>query len=229
MQRRLHLSLLLILLAIALFPGQAVGETIYLPVVAKLEDTISVYHTNAFVPYEGSDSLYIVGEVLVNTKGLVNFANLTGVLRDANGATVAGTQTIPRYYILSPGMKAPFLAIFTKPPAWTTYELFITSWSTTTASPIELTITNTDTYFDTLHAYHVFGTIKNPSEVSLDKVTIFVTLYDSYGDVIGVDQNYPPLTLSSNQETQFDVDVFFWKGKPDHSQVATYSVRAFNQ
>jgi hypothetical protein len=189
---------------------------------------VVVLSSNAFVPYEGSTFLFIVGEVRNNTSSNVIFVQISGTLRDADGNVVDSEYTYADIGILTPGMKSPFLMIFSDPPDWETYELVVT-WDTTTDQPYPLQILNSTSYFDDYDAYHVVGEIKNQYGEERTFIKAFVTLYDINGMVIGVEYTYTnPSDLLPGETASFDTDVYFWKGKPDRDQVASYALQVID-
>jgi hypothetical protein len=71
--------------------------------------------------------------------------------------------------------------------------------------------------------------VKNQDTIQHTFVQIFLVMYDSNNQVIGVDYTFTnPTTLAPGQEVPFDIDAYFWKGKPDHSQVARYTIQAYD-
>ncbi len=189
---------------------------------------VYVVRSNAFVPYQGANDLYIVGEVRNDVFNLnVRFVQISGTLRDALGNVVDSDFTYAMIDVLTPGMKSPFLMIFLDPPPWATYELAVT-WSTTTEQPYPLEILNHTSYFDSSDAYHVVGEIRNQYAEGRTFIEAYVTLYDLDGKVIGVASSFTnPYDLAPGQTASFDTYVYFWKGKPDHNQVGTFSLQVF--
>jgi len=189
---------------------------------------IDIRNTSAFVPYEGSDGLYVVGEVINNTTGNVWLVKINVVLRDAGGTIVTGENGYSLISTLAPGMVSPFRVLFFDVPDWSTYELTVTS-DNTNDGPVALELTNIETYFDSGDAFHTRGNVRNQTGENREFSRVFVTLYDSADTVIGTDYQYTnPTDLAPGQQVLFDVNVYFWNGKPDHSRIASYSVVAFD-
>lgn len=189
---------------------------------------VMLLSSNAFVPYTGSNDLYIVGEVQNNTSSNVQFVKVNVVLRDANGSIVDGEYSYSDIDKLKLGMVSPFLVIFSNPPTWLSYEVTLT-WSTTTEEPYPLEITNPETYFDSYNAYHIRGSVKNQYSVQRTFVQLFLTLYDPSNQVIGVATTYlNPSTLEPGQEVSFDVEAFFWKYKPDKTKITRYTLQVYD-
>ena len=187
---------------------------------------VVVLSSNAFVPYEGSDYVYIVGEVLNNTNSNVQFVRINVTLRDASGNVVGLDYSYAKIDILPPNTKSPFLVIFFDPLPWETYETAVT-WDKTSQPAYFLEILSHTPYFDSLDAYHVVGEVKNPYTHALQFVKVLLTVYDANGQVIGVDYVYTdPTTLSPGQAVAFDVSAYFWKYKPDRSKIHSYSIQA---
>jgi hypothetical protein len=180
------------------------------------------------VPYEGSSSLYLVGEVRNETQGKVDSVKINAVLRDAAGQIVDETYGSSGIDTLAPGMTSEFLLIFSKPGAWAAYE-FTVRWSPATSTAYALQVLNTETSFDTPDTYHVRGIIKNQDTIWHAYVEVHLTMYDSNNRVIGIGNSVTnPPGLDPGQEAPFDVYGFFWKGKPDRSQVARYAIQAID-
>jgi hypothetical protein len=189
---------------------------------------VAVLSSTAFVPYQGSSSLYIAGEIINNTSSNVRFVKIHATLRDANGNVVDSDYTYSDIDILIPEMKSPFMVLLWDPPAWSSYELSVT-WSTTYEHPHALEILNHTTYFDSFDAFHVVGEIRNQYDTERSYIKAFVTLYDTNGQVIGVDYSYTnPHTLAPGQAASFDVDVYFWAGKPDRNLVGGYALQVLD-
>ena len=185
---------------------------------------MSVLSSNAFVPYEGSSSLYLVGEVYNGTGQNVRFIKIIANLRDSQGNVVASDYTYADIDPLSPGMISPFLVLLISPPAYSTYDLTL-DWDTSDSAPYILQILNQTTRFDTFNAFHVAGEAVNQFSDTRTYVRAVVTLYDQNHKVIGTDYTYlNPDTLTPGQNGTFDVDVYFYVGKPYHSAIATYSL-----
>lgn len=184
--------------------------------------------SNAFEPYEGSGNIYIAGEVLNNTGSNVRFVQISGTLRDVNGSVVDSTYTYADISVVTPNNKSPFLMIFSDPPAWATYELTV-SWDTTSELPYPLQILNSTSYFDSSDAFHVVGEITNQYSEERTFIEAYVTIYDSNGNVIGVGSSYTnPYDLTPGETASFDTDIYFWKGKPDQNQVASFSLQVID-
>ena len=217
--------------------GCAATSCVRLPVILKMEapkptpapsNRVIVISSSAFTPYVGSDHLYLVGEMRNETTSKVRFVKINAVLRDAAGQIVDGTYSYASVGTLTPNMTSGFRLIFSKPPAWATYEFTVT-WDTTTHIPYALQILSPESYFDSSNAYHVRGTVKNQDAVEHTFVEVFLIMYDSNNQVIGVESTFMnPTTLTAGQEVPFDISAYFWKGKPDHSQVTRYSIQAID-
>jgi hypothetical protein len=197
-------------------------------VVDPLPQGVLILSSNAFVPYEGSSSLYIVGEVLNNTGSNAEFVEISATLRDGSGDVVDSDFTYSMIDRLSRDMKSPFLIIFLDPPNWSSYELTV-DWDTTRSGPYHLDILNTNSYFDTYDEYHVVGEIRNGTSGTRTFVKAFVTMYDPSGDVIGADYTYTnPDELDPGETASFDAGVYFWKGKPNRSRVAHHRLQVLD-
>lgn len=231
------------------------GQNVFLPLAVKAEDTpvptieptpiqpttvptvpptavpsnkVVVVSSSAFSPYSGSKSVYVVGEVRNETTSNVESIKINGILRDANGGIVDSDYSYSYVGELTPGLVSPFRLIFSNVPAYTTYELTVT-WSKGSGSIYELQTSGIEPFFDTSDAYHVRGVVKNQYAVKRTFVQLFLTMYDSNNTVIGVEEMYTnPTELEPNQEVPFDIDAYFWNGKPDRSKVVRYVLRAFD-
>jgi hypothetical protein len=189
---------------------------------------VIVLSSSAFVPYSGSDSWYIVGEVLNNTGSNVDFVRINATLRDSSGNVVGSDYSYSMIDTLSPSMISPFRVIFSDPPTWSSYDLVVT-WDTTSQQPYPLEVLNSTSYFDNYDGYHVVGEVENQYSEQRTFVKAFVTLYDINGEVIGVEYSYTnPDELSPGQTASFDTEVYFWKGKPNRNEVASHLLQVYD-
>ncbi len=198
------------------------------PTPTQVPPSVRVLSSTAFNPYEGSNDLYIVGEVLNNTASNVEFVRINATLRDLSGNVVDSDYTYSDIGILTPGMKSPFNVIFFDPPQWATYDLVVT-WSTTSSYPYPLELLNSTFYFDSYDAFHVAGEIRNQYSVDRTYVEAYLTLYDASGTVIGVGSAFTnPYDLTPGLTASFDVEVYPWAGKPDRSRVASLQLQVLD-
>jgi hypothetical protein len=208
--------------------GQGSWSNIQSVTVPVPSPVVRVLSSNAFVPYSGSSSWYIIGEVRNDTGSNVDFVQISATLRDGSGNVVDSDYTYSMIDTLSPGMTSPFRVIFSDPPGWVSYDFQVT-WDTTSRQPYALDILNSTSYFDSSDAYHVVGEIRNQYAEQRTFVKAFVTMYDAQGKVIGVDYTYTnPDTLNPGQTASFDTDVYFWKYKPDRGKVASHRLQVYD-
>ena len=187
---------------------------------------VVILSSNAFVPYSGSTSLYVVGEVKNTSASNVRFVKINAVLRDNSGQIVDGDYSYALAEVIKPGDLSPFRIIFSNAPTWVTYELTVT-WSTTTESWYLLELDKTESYFDSSDAYHVRGSVRNQYTVERKFVELLLTFYDNSDRVIGVDWTYTnPTSIASDAEISFDVEAYFWMGKPSGTWVTRYAIVA---
>ncbi|CAN5746931.1 hypothetical protein BH10CHL1_BH10CHL1_02370 [soil metagenome] len=189
--------------------------------------TVEVVNSTS-VPFGTSNNLYLVGEVINRSLENVTFVRIDAVLRNDNGEIVDSTLSYADINVLAPGMTSSFRIIFRDTPVYASYELTL-DWSKTTREPTELQITNLETYFDSFDAFHAKGVVTNQFAILHQFVKIFMVMYDANHHAIGTHHGHTsPPALHPGQQSPFDLDVYFWKGKPDHTQVASYSVRAYD-
>lgn len=190
---------------------------------------VVVLSSTAFVPYEGSGGLYIVGEVQNLTTANAGLIRINAVLRDSNGLILTGTDGYALINTLVPDMISPFRIIFLEAPeSWASYELTVT-WDTFGTDPIGLDIVSHEGYFGQLDSFRVRGTVRNQTGEARDFVQVVVTAYNADGQVVGADASFTnPTTLQPGQQVAYDVEMYFWAGKPDRSQVALYKVAAYD-
>lgn len=201
------------------------AETAPTPTSPALSAKVVVLKSSTFAPYEGSKSLYIVGEVRNDTKLNVQFVQITATLYDASGEAVQAKYSYSQLDQLSPGDVSPFLIIFSNPVEWNSYDLNV-EWDATPRQRPLLDVLSSELYFDDFGAAHVKGKVRNPSGETRKYINAVVTLYGPDGEVIGVGSDYTaPNKLDPNQVTLFDVRVSFWKYKPDMSQVEKYRIQ----
>lgn len=189
---------------------------------------VVIVSSNAFVPFADSKSVYLVGEVRNDTPSNVEFVKINAILRSTSGVIVDGEYTYASISKMSSGMESGFKIIFSDAPQWSTYELTV-EWDVADSGPSELPITSSESYFDSSSAFHVRGTVKNTDSQQHTFVQLFVIMYDSTSRVIGVEETFTkPTTLEPSQEVTFDIEVYFWKYKPDKSKISRYTIRAFD-
>lgn len=249
--RRVTVNAVLVMLLIAVFASAlASAGTVSLPLVfrdRRLIPTIPplptlpptptptptpapvarVIGSSAFVP-EGSDYLYIVGQVRNDAVTSVRLVTISAELRDASGHVIAHYHTLSMIDTLSPGMTSPFHIIIPNPPTWASYETSVRAQETSQV-PHPLEVLNSTDYWDEENAYHVAGEIRNQHGELRTFIRAFVTLYDATGQVIGVAVNYTaPHTLNPGETASFDTKVSFWKHKPDKSMVRDHLLQVYD-
>ena len=186
---------------------------------------VLVLSSQGFIPYQGSKSYYIVGEVLNNTGNNVWLIEISATLRDASGKVVGSDSSYAIIDNLTPGMKSPFRVLFFDVPTFTSYDLVVT-WDTTSSQPYLLEVLNQSSRFDSSSAYHVVGEIHNQHSQKRTFVRAVVTLYNASGQVVGVDYSYTnPDELGPGQTASFDTDVSSWVGRPNRGNIASYSLQ----
>lgn len=189
---------------------------------------LNVLSSNAFVPYEGSGSLYVVGEVRNDAGTNIRFVKIIVTLRNSSGSVVDCDYSYASIDILTPGMTSPFRVLMSDRPEWASYDLAAT-WSMTNDKPYPLGLLNSTSHWDTSNAYHVAGEIRNQYGEERTFIKAFVTLYDAAGEVIGVDYTYTnPYDLDPGQTASFDCDVYSWKGKPDRDKVESHLLQVYD-
>jgi hypothetical protein len=210
-----------------LFAEKAMAVDSTLPLISTPTPTaeVVVLKSSTFAPYEGSKSLYIIGEVRNDTNLNVQFVQITATLYDASGEAVQAKYSYTQIDQLSPGDVSPFLIIFSNPVEWSSYDLNV-EWNATPRQRPPLKVLSSELYFDDFGAAHVKGKARNPSGETRKYINAVVTLYGPDGEVIGVGNGYTaPNKLDPNQVTLFDVRVSFWKYKPDMSRVEKYRIQ----
>lgn len=68
------------------------------------------------MPYVGSSSLYIVGEILNNTGSNVRSVRINATLRNAAGNVVDSDYTYSMIDTVPSGITSPFRVLFSDPP-----------------------------------------------------------------------------------------------------------------
>jgi len=191
-------------------------------------NTLAILGTNTFVPFDGSNVVLVVGEVINNTSTHARNAVIDAVLRDVNGRLVDGGRSYVIIDLLPPGMKSPFVVVFDFAPAFSTYEL-AASWNTDTQAAYSLTVLEYEHFFDNPDAFHVRGEVRNQTGSQRVDVAVILTMYDHAGAVIGADSSHVQQFIAPNFSAPFEVDVSVWKGRPDREQVGSYSVVAIGE
>ncbi len=191
---------------------------------------MDVYVTNstAFTPYDGSTLTYLVGEVANALSVSVGWVEIHATFYDAEGTVVDEGWTFACIHHLAPEMSSPFVVVYSNLPAssWDHYELRL-AWSAPAYTPLPMEVSNINDFFDNWDAFHVTGDVRNQYDRRLSHVTACVAMYDVAGETIGVwrdDVAY----LDPDETDSFDVEVYFWKHKPDQSKMAGYSLQVYN-
>lgn len=98
--RRILIALLFAVISLGTAKAQSqancVSSTcVYLPLILATapSDRVVVLSSNTFVPYQGSSSLYLVGEVLNDTSSSVEFIKINAILRNTAGQIVDGNYS----------------------------------------------------------------------------------------------------------------------------------------
>lgn len=190
---------------------------------------VNVTNSTTFVPYEGSNSTHLVGELRNNSNVSVGFVKIHITFYSAENNVVKEGDTYACIHHLAPGMVSPFQNIFSNlpTPSWKRYELYL-SWQTTSYTPLPMEVSNTHDFFDDQDAFHVTGQVRNQYDRALSNINACVAMHDVDGNTIGVWWDNVA-TLNPGQTGTFDVEVYFWKHKPDHSKMANYSLLVYNE
>ncbi|MGE5221574.1 MAG: FxLYD domain-containing protein [Omnitrophica WOR_2 bacterium] len=209
----------------------------YFPFVVKSGDTpqptqpsgeVSILSHNAYVPYEGSNDLYIVGEVKNNTNSNIGFVSVKATLRDSSGTLVDVASSYTMVSTLSPGEKSPFQIMFFYLEPWTSYELSV-NWDTTAQVSYPLMVLSVNKSYDPLGDFHLVGEVVNQYSEPRTWVKAVATLYDMSGNVIGAETTYvDPYDLDPGQTATFDILAMSWKGKNVGNLVGTFTLQAYS-
>ena len=193
---------------------------------------MDVYVTNStaftFTSCDGSTSTYLVGEVANALSVSVGWVEIHATFYDAEGAVVDEGWTFACIHHLAPEMRSPFVDIYSNLPAssWDRYELRL-AWNVSAYTPLPMEVFNINDFFDNWDAFHVTGDVRNQYDRRLSHVTACVAMHDVAGETIGVwwdDVAY----LDPDETDSFDVEVYFWKHKPDQGKMADYSLQVYN-
>lgn len=210
------------------FAAEPRPDEIFLPTVVRLQPPAYVVVDNAaaFRPYEGSTSLYIVGEVKNNTDSNARFVKITAAAFDGTAQPVAENYAYALEDVIPPGEKSSFRVILSDVQAYTSYLLTVESSSSAAAWPL-LEILNPQSAFDPLDSFIVTGSVRNQHATERKSVEIIVTMRDANGAVIGVGwSKASPATIAPGAQYPFKVEIYFWEGKPDRARMASYEVVA---
>jgi hypothetical protein len=188
---------------------------------------VVVLGSTTFVPYKGSTSVYLVGEVRNDTHLNAEFVKINASLRDASGEIVYAKHAYAKIGILPPGEISPFLIIFSAPPEWASYDLAV-AYRATARQLYPLEVLSSELSLDDDAALHVMGKVKNPYDEECKSIQAYVTLYDANGEVIGTDSSYAtPSDLNPGRVAFFDTRIYFWKYKPDVGKVASHRLQVY--
>jgi hypothetical protein len=175
-------------------------------------------------PHSSGGDLVLLGEVQNLGSRPVKSLDATATVYDANGA-VLGTQTsyvktplalnLWRTGVLLPGEIAPFYIIIDSPGSWEDWKIEL-DYKEAADSDFD------DHYYDLeilndqgravnelLYNYRVSGEIKNTGLLETGNVRIVVTLYDSQGRIIGVQEEMTEDDeLLPGEVVAFSVDMY---------------------
>ena len=190
---------------------------------------VKVTNSTTFTPYEGSASTYLVGEVYNASSVSVGWVKIYATFYDAGGSVVDEGWTFACIRHLAPGMSSPFRDGYYNLPAssWDHYELSV-AWGTTAYTPLPMEVSNISDFFDDWDAFHVTGDVRNQYDRRLSDIVACVAMHDAAGDTIGV-WGDDVAALDPDETDSFDVEVYFWKHKPDRSKVADYSLQVYDE
>jgi C1A family cysteine protease len=188
-----------------------------------------VYVTNSttFSPVEGFTNL--VGEVYNASSASVGFVKIYATFYDAGGCVVDEGFTYTCIHHLAPGMSSPFIDIYSSLPtsSWDHYDLSLV-WQTTAYTPLPMEVSGVSDFFDDWSAFHVTGDVRNQYDRRLSDIVACVAMHDAAGDTIGVWWD-DVAALDPDETDSFDVEVYFWKHKPDQGRMAGYSLQVYNE
>jgi hypothetical protein len=181
------------------------------------------------VPYSGATSTYLVGEVYNASSASVGWVKIYATFYDLGGGVVDEGYTFACLHHLAPGMSSPFIDIYSGLPAssWDHYLLRLV-WDSPAYTPLPMEVSSVEDFFDASSVFHVTGDVRNQYDCRLSHIKACVTMRDAAHETIGVWWDNVA-ALDSGQEDSFDVDVTFWKHKPDQARVADYSLQVYNE
>ena len=175
-----------------------------------------------------STSLQIVGEVQNLTSSIVSTVFVYVNLKDAAGNTLANPGNMTVVAKIAPNMKSPFRITATIPAGYDHYEIDKVIWFTSTITPVALDITNQVQSWNG-DSYVVSGSVHNQTAETRTSVEASVTMYDSSGKVIGMGYSKTdPADIEAGQDANFNIEIYFWAGKPDKTKVASYALQVLD-
>lgn len=172
--------------------------------------------------------MYIVGEIRNTTLSTIRYVKITAILRNSSNSIVGAEYTYADIGLIVPNGRSPFRMIVDRSPTWSSADLLV-EYSEADQGPFALTVATAQPYLDQYGRLTIPVRVTNQNDVTHTYVQVFTTLYDRDGDVIGVDSSYTsPSTLTAGQSVDLDVDLYFWAGKPDATQIGSYAVVALD-
>jgi len=191
----------------------------------------NVYVTNSttFTPFASSTFTYLVGEVYNASDVSVGWVKIYATFYDAGGCVVDEGFTYTCIHHLAPGMSSPFIDIYSSLSAssWDHYELRLV-WDAPAYTPLPMEVSGVSDFFDDRDAFHVTGNVRNQYGRQLSHIKACVAMHDVTGETIGVWWD-DVAALDPDEADSFDVEVYFWKHKPDQGQMADYSLQVYNE
>jgi len=170
-------------------------------------------------------NVHIVGEVQNIGDVPVNLTRVTVTFLDAQNNPISPSKSeYTKLNVILPRRTAPFKIVFPDSAGKVANYVFSSpTFTSTTAKPIGLNISSTNSYLDSGGWMHVAGTIKNTASINATFVKIVATFYNkTTGKVVGVADGYlATSTLEANQTANFDVQVSGVKVPSNSSSVVT--------
>jgi hypothetical protein len=135
------------------------------------------------------DSFHVVGEVLNNSDGYVEFVEVAGTFFDIAGDVIASEAAYTLTGVIPPWELAPFalLIVDGAPLGIADFQLQVQGDETDNRPVPGLSIRDDTSNVDSNDSFHVVGEVINESTEPYDFVQVIGTFYDATGAVVAAD------------------------------------------
>ena len=155
--------------------------------------------------------IYVVGMLKNTGSEDLDFVEVQVNLRDANNNMVATASGYTSMDILRAGEDSPFIVSFYEPPYddWQGMEIFIQAdQNEYFESYSDLEVINVETAVDDIY-YVINGEVQNTGSQATSSVSISVAVYNTAGDLIGVDFTFADAEVLEPGETA-PFELYVW-------------------
>jgi hypothetical protein len=173
--------------------------------------------------YTSHNTLYVIGEVLNNTRDNISPVMVTVSFYNANDHLL-GTKSVYLWPLSLPAYeKGCFRFVSEIPLGWSYYRFEISGYKVSGTSK-GLTIFDMSSSYDPSNGgYKITGQVNNGGKQDANKVYVSGTLYDSAGMPVGCEYKQINPNLNPGQTSPFELNFLGWNR--DYQDVISYKLR----